>query len=317
MVRIPALLLALFLAAGCANELVLDEDGAVAVIPHRVGSAGHIVVETMLNGRGPFMLALDTGATISAVFDKAGAEEVLELIPGETINVLGMTGYGRFPVARIAQFSVGRETWSAARVAVMPGDTRLAVEIDGVLGIDFLSRYAIHYSQQDKTLRFYPRELVRERDYQGWNTIPLYDLKVGADHLSLYGFDIYIDAVRIPVLFDLGSSANLMNRRAAKSLDIRPSLPRDRADVRGAFGKPVVVVELMVWRMKIAGVTWHRRSFLIGEFPIFDVLDLGNRPLAVAGTDMFRQHDFIIDFAGKRILARSKSTQNTDTGRSR
>ena len=309
MVRIPALLLALFLAAGCANELVLDDDGAVAVIPHRVGSSGHIVVETMLNGRGPFMLALDTAATISVVFDKDRAKAVLELVPGESINVLGMTGYGRFPVARIAQFSVGRETWDAARVAVMPRDTRLAREVDGILGIDFLSRYAIHYSQQDKTLRLYPRELVRERTYQGWNTIPLYDLKVGADHLSLYGFDIYIDAVRIPVLFDLGSNANLMNRRAARSLDIRTAWPRDGADVRGAFGKPVVVVELIAWRMQIAGATWRRRSFLIGEFPIFDALDLGNKPLAVAGTDMFRRHDFIIDFAGKRILVTSRSTQ--------
>lgn len=317
MVRIPVLLLALLLAAGCATELVLDDDGAVAVIPHRAGSSGHIVVETMLNGRGPFMFALDTAATISVVFDKARAKEVLEIIPGEMISVLGMTGYGRFPVARIAQFSVGRETWDAARVAVMPGDTRLAMQIDGVLGIDFLSRYAVHYSQQDKTLRLYPRELVRERSYQGWNTIPLYDLKIGDGHLSLYGFDIYIDAVRIPVLFDLGSNANLMNRRAARSLDVRPSWPRDGADVRGAFGKPVVVLELIAWRMRIAELTWHRRSFLVGEFPIFDVLDLGNRPLAVAGTDIFRQHDFIVDFAGKRILARSRSTRKTESERSR
>ena len=52
MTRLVILILVCLAATACVSELVLDADGALAVIPHRISDSGHIVVETRLNGRG-------------------------------------------------------------------------------------------------------------------------------------------------------------------------------------------------------------------------------------------------------------------------
>ena len=62
------ILVALLALPGCAG--VLDLDGALAVTPYRIGENGRIVIDVRVNGEGPFDFALDTGASISAVFDR-------------------------------------------------------------------------------------------------------------------------------------------------------------------------------------------------------------------------------------------------------
>jgi hypothetical protein len=47
---------------------------------------------------------------------------------------------------------------------------------------------------------------------------------------------------------------------------------------------------------------WHGRTFAVGSFPIFDALDLNSKPVAIAGTDLFRDRDFIVDFERGRLL---------------
>ena len=306
MVRTSVLLAALLLGAGCASELVLDQDGAVAVVPHQFSETGHIVVETMLNGRGPFRFALDTAASISVVYEGARADAGIEPIPGERVRILGLTASGAFPVADVRGIAVGSETWDEARVALLPDDTTETTRLDGLLGVDFLSRYAVLYSRRDGVIHLYPRELVKERSYLGWTTIPLFDLRISDGTLTMPAFDLFIDTIRITTLLDLGSNANLMNRRAARLLDIPLARSRGRAELEGAFGQPVVLAELIAWQLQVAGVHWQKRKFLIGDFPIFEALEIERQPAAIAGISLFGDRDFIVDFAGKRLLVRSR-----------
>lgn len=304
MIRTFKLLIALLALPGCASELVLVEDGALAVIPHRVSDVGHIIVETMLNGHGPYEFALDTGASISVVFDRARKSASIEPARGKTVNVLGMTDSGNFPIAYVARMSVGKETWEEARVALLPDAGPVSEQIDGILGVDFLSRYAVAYSQQESVVRLYPRELIAERYYHGWTSIPLYDLRVGDGDVSMFAFDMLIDAERIPTVFDLGATVNLMNRQAARQLGVQTRRPSDTRDVWGAIGHTADVTELIIIRLKIKNRYWRHRVFLVGDFPIFEALDIGNESLAIAGTNFFKQRDFIIDFEKKRLLVR-------------
>lgn len=297
---------AMLLLAGCAAELVVPEDGALAVIPHEVASSGHVVVETRVNGRGPFRFALDTGASISVLFDHGRAAAGVSAIPGEHVRVLGMTGTGLFPVADVAEILVGSESWVNARVALLPDSTPVASQIDGILGLDFLSRYAVWYSQRERAVRLYPREIVAERSYLGWNSIPLYEMPVGDGEVSALVFYIRIEAIPIPTVFDLGATVNLMNRRAARRLDVPIRRPRDIPNVWGVTGKTTVLTELIVWRMRIADMYWRNRRFMIDDFPIFEALGIDNRPAAVAGTSLFRSRDFIIDFDRMRLLVRAR-----------
>jgi len=306
MIRLVKLGLACLALSGCASELILDEDDALAVIPRQFSGSGHIVVETRLNGVGPFRFAIDTGASISVVYEHARAELGIEPIRNIQVNVLGMTGSGVFKLGQVDEIRIGEEPWTNARVALLPDTSPSASRIDGILGIDFLSRYAVLYSQQERVLRLYPKNLVAEADYQGWSRIPLRELRVGGGNVAVLVFDMQIDAERIPTVFDLGATVNVMNWRAARALDILVRRPQRKPEVYGVSGSTEILAELRVWSLRIDNSTWRNKVFLIGEFPLFGALGIDGQPAAVAGTDFFGQRDFIIDFARERLLVRSK-----------
>ena len=306
MARVLILLIANIILAGCGTQLVLDKDAAVTVVPHRAGESDHIVVETMVNGAGPFRFMLDTGASISVVFESTRAAAAIEPLEGMRAHVLGMTGTGTYPVADVAQISVGHETWNDARVAVLPDLAPVAGRLDGILGIDFISRYAVWYSPEDQMLRFYPKQLTAEPTYLEWMEVGFWDLRVGDGDLSVFAFDIFVSGERIPTVFDLGSDSNIMNVKAARRLDIFVRRPRKQSNIHGITGQTPVLAELHVWRLEIGRTSWRNRLFLVGEFPVFELLELNRRPAALAGTSFFKDRDLIIDFSRKRLLVQQR-----------
>ncbi len=298
---LPLLVASLFLCA-CASELVLQRGDALAVIPMEVSDSGHIVVEAVLDGRGPFEFAMDTGASISVVFESTLARAGIEPRGGETVRVIGMTGSGSFPVAVAGSIVVGKEVWANPRVAVLPDSGPEEAGVDGLLGTDFLVRYAVWYSQNDGVLRLYPKDKVEKRTYANWNSLALHELPVGDGDVTLYGFDLFIDARQIPAIFDLGASVNLMNLRAGKLLKASHRSRLEASDIWGVVGTGSGLSEIKAVRLQTSGRFWRNQDFVVGDFPVFEALGIDDRPAALVGTDLFRHRDFIIDFANQRLL---------------
>ncbi|MCH8335452.1 MAG: clan AA aspartic protease, partial [Proteobacteria bacterium] len=160
-----------FVLCGCASTL--DQDSALAIAPYQIVNGGRIVIEARVNDQGPFHFALDTGASISIVFDKLRNKLELETAPGKSVTIQGLVASGQFPLVSISRLHVGREIWADPRIASLPGGTTASAKIDGILGIDFLRRYAVDFSTEDRVLRLYPPNLVRDRPYRGWASVPL------------------------------------------------------------------------------------------------------------------------------------------------
>ncbi len=306
MLRVASFLALAVVLSGCAAELVLEKDGALTAIPRKTDASGHLIVDTLVNGQGPFRFAVDTGASISVIYGHVATELNVEPRPGDRVTLHGMTALGTFPTAIVRSIRVGEEDWDSARVAILPDTVPVASQFDGILGLDFLGRYAVSYAHADEMLRLYPQEVVSERAYHGWSAIPLFKMRVGQGDIGVFAFEIFIGGERIPTIFDLGTDSNLMNRRAARAIGVRPPKPGTTNRVGGAFGSTIEATELIVWKLQIAERSWRRVSFLIADFPVFATLDLNRRPTAIAGTSLFKRHDFIIDFAGERLLLRDR-----------
>ena len=123
------LLVALTLASGCAAPLILDDDDAVVVTPLEIGSDGHIIVQATIDGHGPFRFALDTGASISVIFDATREQSGLELTEEDLVVIQGMVSAGAFPMTTIAELKIGSESWINARVAsIGRRDDRLTLD---------------------------------------------------------------------------------------------------------------------------------------------------------------------------------------------
>ena len=305
MTRASALFAVSVLMAGCTNQLILDKGDALAALPRQLTNSGHFVVDLHVNGRGPFVFALDTAASISVVFDEVREKAGITPATDKQIVVHGMFEHGSYPLALVDSITLGSEKIESVRAAVLPGGSLAGAGIDGLLGVDVLSRYALGFSHSDQVLRLYNKELVSERSYLGWATVPLSESVLGEDGPRAYSFDIAIVSEQLPALFDLGSNVSLMNSAGARSIGVRQSRLSHGSEVAGAFGASSASVELDVGHVRIANLQWRNRNFLVVDLPFFEKLGFDEKPVAIVGTDFFQERDFIIDFERRRLLIRA------------
>lgn len=298
--RIVVFLAGLVALYGCAGTI--NQDDALAVVPYRVEGNGRIIVQARVNEQGPYDFALDTGSTISVVFDEMRKKLDLEPRPDNWTTIQGIVTSGQFQLLTIRLLQIGPEVWTDARVAILPGDTLAGKGIDGVLGIDFLRRYAVGFSAADRVVRLYPPDLVRDRAYRGWASVPLSPLRIGSGDATLYFFALRIGGQDVLALLDLGSGLNLINWHAARSLGFDPVRIRTDGQLSGAVDTAPIAARFTAESVRTAGVRWRNEEFAIADTEIFTLLAQGDRPLAILGAGFLGQRDFIIDFVRNRLL---------------
>jgi predicted aspartyl protease len=297
---------------GCAT--VLDEDGALAIVPYELRDDGRIIVETRVNGQGPYAFALDTGASISVVLEHLQHELALEPVPGKLVRIHGAVASGSFALMSIDRVEVGRTVWPTPRIALMPGETAAGHRIDGILGVDFLRRYGVGFSTRDRVVRLYPPDLVGQRAYRGWVAVPLNPEFIGTSGNAIYYLDITIGDQRIPAMFDLGAGVNMINWPAARSLGVVALDPRDESLLSGAIESVSVVGRTEIDEVRTGRVRWQDEEFSIVELEVFDMLSRADTPCAILGAGLFTQRDFIIDFARNRLLVKVVMDEATVIG---
>ena len=290
------------LLSGCAS--VLDEDGALAIARYGIEQDGRIVIDARVNGQGPFSFALDTGASISVVFDKLSDELALEPVPGKTLMIHGILASGEFPLMDVARLEVGREVWINPRIASLPSYAVAGTGIDGVLGLNFLRRYAVGFSTRERVVRLYPPELVSRRSYKGWTAIPLKPQYIGTSGAAIYVFEITVNEQQIPAMFDLGSGVNVLNWAAASSLGLEPITSKEDTVLSGVIERAPIVAELRIEKVITERASWRNEQFMVADLEIFETLMRGGTPFALLGAELFNQRDFIIDFTRSRLLVK-------------
>ncbi|MBT8087725.1 MAG: aspartyl protease family protein [Gammaproteobacteria bacterium] len=294
------ILLAALLMSGCAS--VLDENGALAMVPYKINDDGFIVIEASVNQQGPFSLALDSGATISSIFDPLRDELGLDAVPGKRAIVHGAVAKGEFQVLDVERIAIGNEQWIRPRVVSLPGKSLIAGGIEGLLGVDFLRQYAVSFSATERVIRLYLPERVEQSAYQGWATIPLRTETIGDTGAALYFFDVEVDGHEISAAFDLGAGLNLMNWAGAKSLGVAPGGYRSKREFSGALDSMPIAARLTSDVVRTANVRWKDEEFSVADLEIFATLGRADRPTAILGVGLFTQRDFIIDLVRNRLL---------------
>lgn len=298
-------MLAAALAAGCAQQPLITFDAALAVVPFEVRSGGRIVIDVAINDQGPYRFAVDTAATASFLVSRVREDLDLEPLPGVTATVQGIVASGSFPVVDIERLAIGRAIWANARLIDLPGVTDATASIDGILGADFLRRYSIGFSSRERNLQLFTPETTGANTYRDWAAIPIEPRYVGAAPEPLHFLDVTIAGHRIPALLDLGAGISVLNPAAAQDLQLSTVRPEDAGELSGAVGNESVIAQLSSQIVRTGRVRWRNEIFLITDLSIFEVLQSQDAPLAILGSGLFNQRDFIIDFARHRLLVRS------------
>ncbi len=288
--------------SGCAT--VLQEQGADAVVPYQHSESAQVIVQATVDGHGPFDFAVDTGASISVAFDKLCGRAELPTVSEKFTTIQGLVASGRYPLITLDELKVGAVTWEDVDVAVLPSDSPACAAIEGILGTDLLSRYAIGVFADEGALRLYPPEIVSERSYQGWASIPLKRMPIGDAGALLYAIDLVIFDRRVRAIFDLGAGLNMINWPAARYLDLRVPRSVSRETLKGAVDTKEITGAYTVDRLEAGLMNWFDVEFLIADLEVFEALGLDQQPIAIVGSGFFRKRDFIIDFRRSRLLVR-------------
>ena len=186
--------------------------------------------------------------------------------------------------------------------SIIEAVSRTSDEFDGILGVDFLRRYAVSVSVEDQVVRLYPSLLVSERSYRGWTSIRMQELSIGTGDSTAYTINLHINEVEIPAMLDLGAGSNLMNWHTARAIRVEPRKSEPGTEIAGAVETVPVLAELEVDELRIENLVWRHSTFLISDFPIFEALNLESRLVAIIGPGLFNKRDFVIDFERMRML---------------
>ena len=202
------------------NAVIVQAPEPRYVAPTRRDRIGRIWAPVYINGRGPFRLVLDSGATTSGITLRVA--KILGLAPDTTHQVLlrGVVGMVPVPIVRASTFSVGDIDFGATRLPII---TDALGGADGILGTDRMA--------DDRILIDFHHDLItlsRSRSQRaplGYVTIPFKMVR----H-ELLVTDAWVGGVRAQAIIDTGGQATIANLAMRNALESARRQRKDRPE---------------------------------------------------------------------------------------
>jgi hypothetical protein len=270
------------------QEVKIEAPEPLFVAPTLRDKIGRIWAPVFIDGKGPFRLVLDTGASRSAL-----TSHVAQRLggPGETpatIMVHGVTGSAIVPAIRVSQMEVGELLINSTTLPIVADAFGGA---EGVLGREGL---------QDKRIfaDFTADRLVISRSHgqrakAGFDVVPL-----KFTHGGLLAAEVYIGHVRAMAIIDTGGQQSVGNPALRDALMRRPPSDAYVEDIIGVTldMQQGTSVRVPVMRMgNELAIRGARITF--GDMSLFEHWNLMDEPMVLLGMDVLGLFDtLIIDY---------------------
>lgn len=249
---------------------------------------GRIWAPVYIDGKGPFRLVLDTGASHSAVTASVARALGIALDGSSPIKLNGVTGWAAVPAIRVESLLVGDLLMKSIELPIVPDALGGA---DGVLGTEGLldKRIDIDFRNDRITIK---RSHDRPAPY-GYVTVPL---EISRNRLLTT--DAYVGSIRVTAVIDTGAQSSVANLALRKALLQRRShyaFSQDRiigatdtvAEGDGTGIPAISLGDIQIWGAHIT----------LGDMHIFDVWKMTSKPAILIGMDALgRVDELVIDY---------------------
>jgi predicted aspartyl protease len=278
-------------------EIVVEARGPRYAAPTTRDRIGRIWAPAYINGRGPFRLVLDTGASQSVVTAELATYLGYSLDQTRPMMMHGVTGSVRVPTIRVDSLTVGEMNLDGPVLPIVPDAMGGAEGILGTAGL-LDKRIFIDFRHDRITIT-----LSRgERAGAGFETIPFRFMR---DHLIV--FDVTIDGVRARAILDTGGQVTVANLALRDALERRrqhvKSIPSQiegaTREVQDGENIATPAIEFGAIRIKAATLTYV-------DAHIFSVWHLTAEPTLLIGMDALGLLDaLVIDFRRRDLQLRT------------
>jgi len=284
-------------AQEASPEVLVEAPEPKYVAPTLRDRIGRIWAPVLINGKGPFRLVLDTGASHSAIISRV-ADSLGVSTQSDPILVRGVTGAAVVPAVHVDRMEVGD-------LLIEPSTLPIVADVfggaEGVLGREGLPDKRIFAD-------FGRDKLVISRSHRehagvGFNIIPL---KITRGLLSA---EVRVGSIRTLAIIDTGGQQTVGNLALREALMKHPPSDAVGEDIIGVtlelqHGDTIAAPPIEIGSLKLRQV---RVTF--ADTYLFDHLKLNHQPTLMIGMDVLGSFDvLVIDYKMHEMQVRTRGS---------
>ena len=316
--RCLILIIALLLT-GCATTPTsvdtldgLTVQKGVVSIPYSRNNGGLFIVNVELLGTQANFL-LDTGATRSSIFADFYEKYSMGAKDEGMVNVHGLVNSGTRPLTEIPELKLGALGFEKLVVAILPERIDVSygpesVKLSGLLGMDIFKNYSLYIEPDTSLIHFIPNNLPRPPLSGKWDQVSLFPNPFSEQDRDLHFFDLRVGNILFPAILDSGAEFSLMNWHVTQIPQIRRLKKRLRKEweMQGALDKFDPAVKIKVYDMRAGAKFWDKNEFIVMDFDHLEVLGIKDKPIIIAGAQIFEDKRVFMDFEENKIWFESQ-----------
>lgn len=287
-------------AAEQLAEIMVEAREPRYVSPTRRDQIGRIWAPVLINGRGPFRLVLDTGASHSGVTALVALALGIPMDQSPPVLMRGVTGSATVPTIKVDTLTVGELAIDATTLPIVPDALGGA---EGVLGAEGLSGKRIYIDfRHDLITITYSRG---ERSAHGFVSVPFYSIRG-----TLVVVDAIIGKVHAKAIIDTGGQVTVANLALLYALAQHGGAYRGKPDQIIGATKAVQDGELVrTPAIEIGSIQINDSGVTYADLYIFKQWKLTNEPAILIGMDALGLLDtLIIDYRRHELQIRTPKT---------
>jgi Aspartyl protease len=278
------------------TEIMVEGREPRYVSPTRRDQIGRIWAPVVINGRGPFRLVLDTGASHSAITALVALALGIPTDQSPPVILRGVTGSATVPTIRVDSLSIGDLSVDQAVLPIVPDALGGA---EGVLGSEGLlgKRVFIDFRHDQIDIAF----SKNERSGRGFVSVPFHSVRG-----TLVVVDAVVGGVRTKAIIDTGGQATIANLALKDALNHNRSLMHGRIDEIVGATKDVQKGELMnTPAIELGDIRISDPDVTYGDLYIFRQWKMTSQPAILIGMDTLGLLDtLIIDYRRHELQLR-------------
>lgn len=268
----------------------IGDAGEVEIIRTRTDRDQRMTVPVRIGANDSFSFVVDTGSQTTVV--ARDIAERLALPPARRARVIGIGGSEMADTAIVEEMGLGRRSFSDVEVVLFEGQH---IGADGIVGIDSLQRQRVLLDFAGNRLAVGSARSLGGNS--GYEIVVTARRKLG----QLIMTDAVIDGVRTSVVIDTGADTSIGNRALQRRLSQRG--PREQASLLSVTGQRIDAEIGYPRKLAIGSIEITNLLVAFTDAPVFDVLDLADKPALLLGMRELRLFERVaIDFDSRRVF---------------
>jgi predicted aspartyl protease len=277
-----------------APETAQQHDQPLYAVSTRIDRIGRIIAPVYINGQGPFLFMLDTGANRTVLSDEA-VQRLGLTVAEDAIAVQSVNGRGLAPTVTVERLNAGELSFDNVELPVLAGP--VFDRVDGILGMDGLA--------DKKITADFVRDRITIVESRGrrapLNRIVLRGTLVSGQLMMIEG---RVGRVPVKAIIDTGGAHTLGNpalQQAVAAQHRRAELRRTTSVIDATDQQRYGELSLSP-TITLGDATIRNTVITYGDFDIFRVWGLEQEPALLIGMDVLGTlAEFAIDYRRREV----------------